>query len=177
MAQAASMPTIRPATPADRDAVVTIYREAIRFLNAQGNRQWSETIYPTPRTADDALAAGTLHVVQLDGVICGTVILNEYQHPGYAELSWRYSDGPQLVMHTLAVHPAYGGRGIAQQIVGYALDFARAQGYPAMRLDVFPPNTTAVRLYQKFGFEYVGKVYFDYKEEGYRWYDCYELKL
>ncbi len=173
----AEKPLIRPATAADRDAVVAIYREAIRFLNDQGNRQWSETIYPTPKTADDALEAGTLHVVERDATVCGTVILNEIQHPSYAGLTWRYNDGPQLVMHTLAVHPAVGSRGIATDIVRYSLDYARSHGYDAVRLDVFPPNKAAVALYQKFGFEYVGKVYFDFKEEGYRWYDCYELKL
>lgn len=49
--------------------------------------------------------------------------------------------------------------------------------YETVRLDVFPDNKAAVGLYLYFGFEYVGKLFFDIKESGYEWYDCYEKRI
>jgi RimJ/RimL family protein N-acetyltransferase len=62
-------------------------------------------------------------------------------------------------------------------IMEYIIKFAEENGYNAIRLDVFPGNQAAVSLYLKFGFEFVGKVFFDIKDPGYEWYDCYERRI
>lgn len=59
----------------------------------------------------------------------------------------------------------------------YVVEHAEKNNYTCIRLDVFPDNRAAVNLYRYFGFEYVGKVFFDMKEPSYEWYDCYEKQI
>ena len=62
------------------------------------------------------------------------------------------------------------GQGVAQAMLAHSLDQARAQGYRAMQFNfVVSTNTTALKLWQKAGFETVGRIPggFDHPAHGY----------
>ena len=62
------------------------------------------------------------------------------------------------------------GRGIASAMCAHSLDHARARGFRAMQFNiVISTNEQAIRLWQKFGFEIVGRLpgAFDHPAQGY----------
>lgn len=57
---------------------------------------------------------------------------------------------------TIAVHPAYRGRGVGRQLLAAAEIIARAHGGARLTLEVRVSNYIAHGLYQKFGYVDVG---------------------
>lgn len=169
--------TIQKATGNDLDFVENIYNESIDWLTNQNIHQWQRGVYPTRSAALEAFRDDCLYCCFIDERMVATFIINEMQPPQYQTLNWKYNQGRAMVLHTLVVRPCEAGQGIGKAIVKYVIKQARQHGYACIRLDVFPENQVAVRLYQAFGFEYVGKVFFDIKESSYEWYDCYEKKI
>ncbi len=167
---------IQKAVSEDIESVGTIYQEAIDWLTGQNIHQWQSKVYPTKDTAQAALEQDCLYVCLKSHQRVGTFIINEFQWPQYQSLPWKYP-GPAMVLHTLVISPGFTGRGIGRAVVEYVMGQARKNNYDCIRLDVFPGNQGAVGLYRSLGFEFVGKVFFEIKEPGYEWYDCYEKKL
>lgn len=58
---------------------------------------------------------------------------------------------------TLAVHPAYRGQGIGEQLLQDALNAAVTRGAQVATLEVRVSNDAALNLYRKFGFEVIGE--------------------
>ncbi|MCL5292731.1 MAG: GNAT family N-acetyltransferase [Actinobacteria bacterium] len=58
---------------------------------------------------------------------------------------------------SIAVDPAYQGRGIGGKLTKAALDLLRASGIEKVMLEVREGNEAAYRIYTKFGFREVGK--------------------
>lgn len=159
------------------DDIEILYNESIDWLDSQGIHQWKKDVYPTRKSALDALKDNCIYYCTLNGNLTGTFIINENQPQQYSTLNWKYKDGKTMVLHTLVIKPNNTGKGIGKTIMEFVLDFARENAYETVRLDVFPDNKTAAALYSSFGFEFVGKIFFDIKEPGYEWYDCYEKKI
>ena len=82
-----------------------------------------------------------------------------------------------MVIHALAVATELQGRGIGKQIVGFCIDYARAHGYKAIRLDVVPTNYPAKKLYEQCGFAYLGDVDLERGFEDIPLFSMYELNL
>jgi len=51
------------------------------------------------------------------------------------------------------VDPAYRGQGIIQAIIAELLEWSRSRGVTDFYLDVYAENQSAIRAYEKFGFE------------------------
>jgi ribosomal-protein-alanine N-acetyltransferase len=58
---------------------------------------------------------------------------------------------------TLAVHPGFRRRGIAELLLLDLFDQARHRGARRLTLEVRPSNTAAQRLYRKYGFSVEGR--------------------
>lgn len=95
--------------------------------------------------ADDKLA----YVAELNGTIVGTMYIKQNQ--------------PDLGSHVAnagyLVHPSHRGKGIAEQMCRFSLEEARNLGFKAMQFNiVINTNTVAVRVWQKCGFEIIGRL-------------------
>ena len=132
--------TIRPATAADLYGIAAIY-DAILDREEAGPvyTNWQRGKYPTADTARQALEAGTLYVGEDNGFLWGVVNLNGIQLPEYDAIPWSVpADREQVgVIHTLCIHPACGGRGLARRKVAFCEAEARRQGKTVMRLDTW----------------------------------------
>ena len=137
---------IRPATPADADAVWQILEPMIRAGDT----------YPLPREMprDEGLAdwfAPDHEVfVALSGdEVVGTYYLRANQQGGGAHVA---NCGYVTASHA-------SGRGVGRAMCEHSLARARARGFRAMQFNfVVSSNTRAVRLWQSCGFEIVGRL-------------------
>lgn len=96
-------------------------------------------------SADDKFA----YVAEIGEEIVGTMYIKQNQ--------------PDLGSHVAnagyLVHPNQRGRGIAEQMCRFSLDEARSLGFKAMQFNiVISTNEVAVRVWQKCGFEIVGRL-------------------
>ena len=80
---------------------------------------------------------------ELDGRVVGMLVL------------WMIIDEAHIA--TLAVHPDFRRQGIAKQLLVIALEKASEEGAQSALLEVRAGNEAAQTLYQKYGFEVVGR--------------------
>ena len=68
----------------------------------------------------------------------------------------RHYNVPARIL-SIAVRPAYQGRGIASGLMRGALAYLQTKGVPRVRLEVRPDNAPAVAVYTRLGFQQVGE--------------------
>ncbi len=155
------MTTIRPATADDLPRIEEIY-DAIHTAEEAGKASigWVRGVYPTRATAQAALDAGELFVLESDGTVYAAGRINREQVPVYAEVPWAHDVPPEqvLVLHTLVVDPAAAGHGYGTQFVRFYEQYARALGCPELRIDTNAKNVNARRLYAYLSYREVGTV-------------------
>ncbi|MBQ3532509.1 MAG: ribosomal protein S18-alanine N-acetyltransferase [Oscillospiraceae bacterium] len=83
---------------------------------------------------------------------------------GYAGLLVMMDEG---YITNVAVFPEYRRMGVAEKIIEVYMNFAKANRLAFLTLEVRPSNAAAIALYQRFGFEEVGrrKNYYDLPKE------------
>ena len=142
----ATPPIIRAAGGHDADAIWAILEPVVR-----GGETYT---LPRDMTRQDALCywlspAHHVFVAGTDGEILGTYYLRANQQGG----------GAHVANCGYMTHPAATGKGIASAMCSHSLEFARTRGFLAMQFNfVVSTNERAVRLWQRHGFEIVGRL-------------------
>ncbi len=138
--------TVRPARSGDHDAIWSILEPIIRAGDTY--------TLPSDMSRDDALAywfSGGHEVFvaeDADGVV-GTYYLRPNQRGG----------GDHVANCGYATALSATGRGVARAMCAHSLDHARQRGFRAMQFNfVVSTNERAVKLWQSFGFEIVGRL-------------------
>lgn len=152
---------IRKAVSSDLDAVVTIYNEILQLQeNGAITVGWIRGVYPTRGTAEDALRREDLFVMEKDGVILGSAIINQLQVDVYAKAKWRHGVEAEkvCVLHTLTISPKAGGQGLGKQFVDFYESYALDRGWCALRMDTNERNHVARKMYKKLDFEEIDMV-------------------
>lgn len=171
---------IRKAAAADLPGIGEIY-EAVFDREEQGPvyTNWLRGSYPTTEDARKALEAGTLYVGEEDGVLWGVVNLNGEQLPEYGRIPWSIpAEAEEVgVIHTLCVHPAQSGKGLAKRMVAFCEETARSQGKTVIRLDTWEGNAPTNHLYPSIGYGFAGSTEFFFQGYIREILNCYEKKL
>jgi L-amino acid N-acyltransferase YncA len=137
---------LRSAGPSDADAIWSILEPTIRD---------GET-YTLPRDMDREQALAywfstdhTVFVAEDDGEVLGTYYLRANQKGGGAHVgNCGYMTAAKA-----------SGRGVATAMCTHSLEYARSRGFHAMQFNfVVSSNLPAIHLWQKFGFETVGRL-------------------
>lgn len=97
---------------------------------------------------DDLLAKNCIFIYEYEGQTAGMFKL----YP----LTYRTSHIGYL--GGVAISPQYGGRGLGERMLLETLDLAKTQGYLRIELSVSIENTKAIKLYEKIGFEFEGRM-------------------
>ena len=142
----APMIAVRAAAPSDADAIWAILEPVIRA---------GET-YTLPRDMERAAAlawwfapAHEVFVAEDNGALVGTYILRANQQGG----------GAHVANCGYITAPHASGRGVARTMCAHSLERARERGFRAMQYNfVVSTNERAVRLWQSFAFEIVGRL-------------------
>jgi ribosomal-protein-alanine N-acetyltransferase len=124
--------SIREMSLDDLDDVMEI--ERLSFVSPWTKRLFEETLI-SPISASFIIKNGT-----------GTI--------GYIVL---YSVADEAHILNIAIHPRCQGKGCASGLLQHALEYFKVKGVHEFFLEVREGNVTAIRLYQRFGFEMIGK--------------------
>lgn len=174
------MNQIRRAMMADVEAVRDLYDTLNDYLATHVNYTgWMKGVYPNAETALTGIQKEDLFVIYEEGHLAGTVILNHDQADAYEEGRWseELNNEEVLVVHTLAIHPEYTGRGIATKLLEFAANYGKEQGIKAIRLDASIGNAPAQALYTKCGYKEAGIVNLRLGIPELVWFKLYELPL
>lgn len=156
---------IRKATENDIDAVEKLYDE-VHAAEEENKQQigWIRGVYPVRATAEMALQRSDLFVLEDEGVICGTGILNSLQVDAYRQGNWAHDvpDSAVCVLHTLVISPACAGKGYGREFLEFYETYAREHGCPELRIDTNARNTVARAMYKRHGYTEVGIVPTDF---------------
>lgn len=153
----------RKASPSEAERIVEIIRQAQAQMRALGSRQWQDG-YPAPEDINADIQAGNGWVlcksipVGSQGIIAyGAVIFGV--EPAYNALKGEWlTDGEYVVVHRLAVADGEKGRGIAAQFMLQTEQLAQERGIGSFRVDTNFDNNYMLRLLEKQGFAYCGKI-------------------
>ena len=152
---------IRKAKKSDIDSIEKIY-EKIHDSEEKGlvTIGWIRTVYPTRKTAEDALDRNDLFVMVDEGRVVAAAIINQAQVKEYKYAAWKHEaeEKEVMVLHTLVVDPFEKNRGYGSAFVAFYEEFAKQHGCTALRMDTNARNLRARNLYQHLGYEEVGIV-------------------
>jgi GNAT superfamily N-acetyltransferase len=147
------------------DAIVRELPDIVAAMRATGNDQWGPA-YPTAEHFAADLAAGHLFVDVEQGAVRGFGVFNEIEPEQYNPLPWTVPR-PALVIHRLAVCPAFRRQGVADGLFAYAETLAGDKGL-GQRSDTSTRNPAMNALFEKRGWRFVGTLEFPGRETGFR---------
>lgn len=141
---------LRLATPADRDAVYSIYMhpEVIPFLGY--DPMSLEEFGPIFQELVDCRS---FYVFERDGHVAG--FIRSSRQAGRAS--------HVAYLGTFAVSPQWHGAGVARQIMEQMIAMLKEQGVLRLELQLEPDNPRALAFYSKLGFQQEGRLRAAYK--------------
>ena len=139
--------------------------------------RWKKGIHPSDEMIQNSIDREELYVLADGDEIAACVIANAEKVDGYSDAPWQIDSDEVIVLHVLAVHPNHRGKGLAQRLVENIIEQERKVGKKTLRLDVIENNTTAEKLYQKLGFQYIQAKTLYYNVVGEMTFKLYELVL
>lgn len=163
---------IRRAKLQEIPEILSMVRACAEHLAAQGIYQWND-LYPGREIFECDLVREELFILEDSGQIIGCIVASTYQDLEYRNVAWLTPDNHNIYVHRLAVRHDQQGKGYAQQLMGFAEDFARVAGAPSIRLDTFSRNIRNQKFYEKRGYQRLGDIYFP-KQSTFP-FSCYEL--
>lgn len=162
---------IRKATVLDLNSIMQITKACANHMINQQIYQWNEH-YPNRNAFENDVQRGELYVYVQNNICIGCIVITTIKDVEYVPIEWLTKD-KNIYIHRLAVHPKYQGKGIAQQMMTFAENFAKINGYFSVRLDTFSQNKRNQKFYETRGYKRLGNIYFP-KQSKHPFY-CYEL--
>lgn len=145
--------------PDQLETIFSLLQACAADMRDQGIAQWNEN-YPLLKDVQKDLFSQSLYIVQIEGNLAGIVVFDENQSPEYIDVEWEFTKGKIGVIHRLAVHPQFQGKGIARKLMDYIEVFAKKNQYQSIRLDAYSQNPRTLKFYQNRGYKKCGEIYF-----------------
>jgi ribosomal protein S18 acetylase RimI-like enzyme len=135
---------------------MALVRRVVPLMLAAGNRQWDEG-YPNRSVFERDIVLEQLWVAEAENGIAGVAALTMDQEPEYAQTNWDMSV-KALVVHRLAVDPAFRGAGVASALMQKAEEVAVGREFAVVRVDTNTENAATQRLFPKLGYRLAGEI-------------------
>jgi len=140
---------IRPAEPADTDAVLDLLAHAAVRMATIGIASWPAR-FERAEVAG-GIGRGEVSVAVIDGTVIGTFALT-WRDPTF----WGEQPPDAGYVHRLAVHGDHARRGLGARLLDHAARLTRERGRARLRLDVPADNVALASYYERLGFAYCG---------------------
>jgi ribosomal protein S18 acetylase RimI-like enzyme len=164
---------IRLATKDDLPSLIALVRRVVPLMRATGNMQWDNT-YPNEAVLQRDIDLNQLWVAVVANNIAGVAAVTMDQDPDYTQVGWNIEE-PAIVVHRLAVDPAFRGQGAAAVLMQKAEEVAVERGIAVLRVDTNTQNEATQRLFPKLGYILAGEISLEFRP-GLRFL-CYEKRL
>ena len=155
--------TVRPATLADVDAVVAMLAEVA------GEGRWIATEAPV----DVGRRRRMVEDIEREDAV---VLVAEVASEPVGELGLHLA-GDGVADLGRAVVAGWRGRGIGSALLAEGIDRARAAGAHKVTLQVWPHNSAAIALYERFGFQREGYLTRHYRRRSGELWDAVIMSL
>lgn len=118
------------------------------------NMKWQRDLYPTIAWAQERYEIGDLYVMEDDGEVVATAVINHNPLPEYFDGKWHQPQdySKVLILHSLVVDPAKMKKGYGRAFVEYFEQMGIAAGCNRLRLDTQAMDMPARSLYHKLGY-------------------------
>jgi GNAT superfamily N-acetyltransferase len=137
--------SMRPATANDAKAICEILHAAAQWLKEGGRPMWRVGELQETRIAEEI---DHFFVAEMDGEIVGTLKI-DLEDPVF----WPDHPEPSAAyLHRLAIRRSHVGRGLAQEILSWAVAHVRSLGRQIVRLDCETSRPRLMALYESLGF-------------------------
>jgi ribosomal protein S18 acetylase RimI-like enzyme len=164
---------IRLAIHDDLPALMLLVRRVVPLMLASGNLQWDEN-YPDEDVFRRDIDSNQLWIAEIGTSVAGIAAVTMDQEPDYAQVGWDINE-PAIVVHRLAVDPAFRGAGVAAALMQRAEEIAAERGIAVLRVDTNTQNEATQRLFPKLGYRLAGEISLQFRP-GLRFF-CYEKRL
>lgn len=155
------MLTFRKSTYEDIDTMESIINDGKELLRSKGIDQWQKG-YPNRAQLIEDAEKGIGYVAELDGRIVGVCMVMFTEELSYRTIrdgQWMTAqDSGYVTVHRCAVAADCRGQGVIGFIFRSALEMARTNGAPSVRLDTHLENLTMQHALEKNGFTRCGIV-------------------
>lgn len=171
---------IRLAEKSEFEEIRLFYHSLIDAMqDAKYKPGWEKDVYPANEYLRTAIDKQELYIGTIDEKIVSAMIVNHKYNESYDKAEWNLEAKPEeiTVIHALAVHLDFSGRGIAKELVAKVIDLAEKSHQKAIRLDVLAGNIPAERLYTGMGFAYIDTIKMYYEDTGWTDFKLYEYRL
>jgi ribosomal protein S18 acetylase RimI-like enzyme len=164
---------IRLAIHDDLPALMLLVRRVVPLMLASGNLQWDEN-YPDEDVFRRDIDSNQLWIAEIGTSVAGIAAVTMDQEPDYAQVGWDINE-PAIVVHRLAVDPAFRGAGVAAALMQRAEEIAAERGIAVLRVDTNTQNEATQRLFPKLGYRLAGEISLQFRP-GLRFF-CYEKRV
>lgn len=152
--------SFRKAVPSEIPVIWDILQQAIARRKEDGSEQWQDG-YPNLQSVQNDVEKDQGFVLTEGETITGysAVLIND--EPEYAKIigKWLTNDD-FVVFHRVAISENHLGKGLAKKMLEYIEEFALSNNIYSVKADTNFDNTAMLKIFEKSGYKYCGKVYF-----------------
>lgn len=150
----------RLANTEDIPQVWGILQDAIQRRKEDGSNQWQDG-YPNPELIQSDIKNGFGFVLAEGKSILGYTALLINDEPEYDRLEGKWlTNGDFVVFHRVAISEKHLGKGLAKKMMYCIENFAKENNIYSIKADTNHDNPAMMRLFEKLGYTYCGRVYF-----------------
>lgn len=152
---------IARAQPEDLNSTLTLFDEAVAWLNRKGiPGQWgTEPFSSNPRFAQRLAAwieSGVLYTARRGGELLGVIAISP-DAPRYAATEVQGRPGPAFYLEAFTTRRSEKGQGVGRALLEFAEAHARLQGAAWLRLDCWAGNPDLCAYYERAGYQPFGQ--------------------
>ncbi|HSY68751.1 MAG TPA: GNAT family N-acetyltransferase [Edaphobacter sp.] len=164
---------VRKARREDLPEVMELIRRVVPLMQKSGNFQW-DAEYPNIEVFERDIERDQLWVAVSGGKTAAIAAITTEQEPEYVNVGWDISE-PAVVVHRLAVDPAFRGQGAAMDLMLQAELVAKQRDIRVLRVDTNTRNEATQRLFPKLGYVLAGETALGFRPA--LRFRCYEKRL
>ena len=165
---------IRRAKISEIPQIIAICKACAAHMISNGIYQWNDD-YPSVLAFKKDIERDELYVLEIDEKIIGTIVISTLIDDEYIPVEWLIQGSNSVYIHRLSIDPELQGHGYAQQLMDFAENHAKENGFVSVRLDTFSQNTRNQQFYEKRGYQRLEDIYYPKQSE--HPFHCYELVL
>lgn len=164
---------IKQASSYDLVDVLSLLQDCIVDMNRNGLKQWNSA-YPGSEIMKYDVEKGTLYLFTDLGIAKGMINLSDERPDDYKEIKWKGESDKILYINRFAVHPIWKDSDIAEQLIGFAENFAKENKFLGIRLDVLDSYPVDNKFFTAKNYEFAGEFHSSFQKIPYT---CYEKNI